>query len=291
MTSLASKPGESSKIGEAAKDDAIERAPIRQGLHRMGTWGFKGKGTEAADKAYGEEEDDDRRIRFTIGGAGRRLTKEDFLKEIQSLDPKARCEIVAESDAPEAMKAMAQKDASEESPGSSRLFQSKNAQAASGKGTASAVGAEMARQKGARVDHAHDAGERPQKSRARALSDLARGKKEKGPQQKGTNTKKEYNDQSQDAEETPAERRRREEALRGVEEEDEEEQQPMGERRGRTQGREEQIETAAERRRREAALGVGEEEEDSDDDDTPRVRPPAAKSRGIRFAESPVRGK
>jgi hypothetical protein len=94
---------------------------------------FKGKGTEAADKAYGEEEDDDRRIRFTIGGAGRRLTKEDFLKEIQSLDPKARCEIVAESDAPEAMKAMAQKDASEESPGSSRLFQSKNAQAASGR--------------------------------------------------------------------------------------------------------------------------------------------------------------
>jgi hypothetical protein len=140
------------------------------------------------------------------------------------------------------------------------------------------------------VDHAHDdAGERPQQSRARALSDLARGKKEKAPQQKGTNTKKEYNDQSQDAE-TPAERRRREEALRGVEEEDEEEQQPKAERRGRTQGRDEEIETTAERRRREAALGVG-EEEDSDDDDTPRVRPPVTKSRGIRFAESPVRGK
>jgi hypothetical protein len=40
-------------------------------------------------------------------------------------------------------------------------------------------------------------------------------------------------------------------------------------------------------------LGVsgGAVEEDSDDDDTPRVPPPVAKSRGIRFAQSPVRGR
>ena len=52
------------------------------------------------------------------------------------------------------------------------------------------------------------------------------------------------------------------------------------------------LETAAEKRRREAALGVGGDgADDSDDDDTPRVPPPVAQSRGIRFAQSPVRGK
>lgn len=37
-------------------------------------------------------DEDDRRIRFTIGGAGPKLTKDDFLKEIQKLDPRARIE-------------------------------------------------------------------------------------------------------------------------------------------------------------------------------------------------------
>ncbi|KAI0400370.1 alkali metal cation/H+ antiporter Nha1 C terminus-domain-containing protein [Xylaria palmicola] len=43
----------------------------------------KGGDTEAAS---GWNEDDDRGIRFTISGAGRRMTKDDFLKEIQKLE-------------------------------------------------------------------------------------------------------------------------------------------------------------------------------------------------------------
>jgi hypothetical protein len=70
----------------------------RPGIFSRETWGFGGK-DETANHPNSDE-DDDRRIRFKIGGAGRRLTKDDFLKEIQSLDPKARCEIIAESDAP-----------------------------------------------------------------------------------------------------------------------------------------------------------------------------------------------
>jgi hypothetical protein len=60
-------------------------------------------------------------------------------------------------------------------------------------------------------------------------------------------------------------------------------------------GEDEIDETPAERRRRLAVLGSmrggNTGEEDSDDDDTLRVPPPVAKSRGIRFAQSPVRGK
>jgi hypothetical protein len=41
-----------------------------------------------------EEEEDDKHIRFTIGGFGRRMTKEDFIQEIQKLDKPTRREVV-----------------------------------------------------------------------------------------------------------------------------------------------------------------------------------------------------
>jgi hypothetical protein len=271
----------------------------------MGTWGFRGKEFEGAknDKTgEHDDEDDDRRIRFTIGGAGRRLTKDDFLKEIQSLDPKARCEVVEESDAPAVMKAMAKKDASSDSPGSSRLFEAKKPQAAAGKVEAKSVGAEMAKQRGARLD---EGGE-----------DLVKAKKDARPF--GTTTTTSTKTSSGNEPESAAERKRREKALRGVDDitdaqrgrspaRDEQPQETAADRRrrlamegdeghrvGRLRVQSPGIEgeSAAQRRRREAALGVGmDNAEDSDDDGAPRVPPPVAKSRGIRFAQSPVRGK
>jgi len=96
--------------------------------------------------------------------------------------------------------------------------------------------------------------------------------------------------------ETPAERRRRVHALKGVNDP----ASPDSEQRGRSLYKDDDTnggngtekETAAEKRRREAALGMGSgAQDDSDDDDTPRVPPPVVRSRGIRFAESPVRRK
>jgi hypothetical protein len=264
----------------------------------MGTWGFGGRNTDA-QAAEHDDEDDDRRIRFTIGGAGRRMTKDDFLKEIQSLDPKARCEVVQESDAPAVMKAMAKKDASADSPGTSRLFDAKNTQAAAGKGEAKSVAAEMARRKGAQETYEQDSTtseeDRAKEKRRKGMAELAKGKKEGKPKGTTMNTSSGI-----DQPESAAEKRRREKALRGVDditdaqrgrsptrEEPVQQQETAADRRRRLEG-----ESAAERRRREAALGVGiEGQEDSDDDDTPRVPPPVARSRGIRFAQSPVRGK
>jgi hypothetical protein len=264
---------------------------VRQGLARMGTWGFGGKGKDdgAGRKPDEDDEDDDRRIRFTIGGAGRRLTKDDFLKEIQSLDPKARCEVIEQSDAPHSMKDLAKKDASNDSPGSGRLFNAKSAQVASGKGPANAVGAEMGPRQGAPT-HEGDTDEEEDSEEERIRMKNAKGslqlsKRKVSPKGDARKFAK-VGSPSNDVGESPAERKRREQVLKGV---DDDTPSPRGRppRRGETEQ-----ESAAERRRREAALRVGGgAQDDSDDDDTPRIPPPVAKARGIRFAQSPVRGK
>ncbi len=57
-----------------------------------------------------DDDDDDRRIRFTIGGVGRRMTKDDFLEEMQKYDKRTRREIVEHSNASEAVKSLARGD-------------------------------------------------------------------------------------------------------------------------------------------------------------------------------------
>ncbi|RDW94782.1 putative Na(+) antiporter 1 [Coleophoma crateriformis] len=281
-------------IGQAPKKPGQEKAEtnpnqsspaagaetaVRQGLSRMGTWGFGGSSKVAPpEREQEKEEEDDRRIRFTIGGAGRRLTKDDFLKEIQSLDPKARSEILESSDAPAAMKDMARKDASNDSPGSSRLFGAKAVQTAAGPKEAKGVGAEMARRRGADVRADGDDSDKAESSFSSSSSSQTRERK---PTTRARSNLTKVDSPSHDEPETAAERRRRAGALKGVAE-----RKPAQESRGRSPV----DETPAEKRRREAALGSsGAPDEDSDDDDTPRV--PAPKSRGIRFAQSPVRGK
>lgn len=79
-----------------------EAEPRRRHLHRMGTWmgrrESKGEGPEPEEEASSDEE----RLRFTVAGrrhrlGGRRMTKEDFIREIQRLDPKAQKEIFDEN--------------------------------------------------------------------------------------------------------------------------------------------------------------------------------------------------
>lgn len=110
----------------------VDTAHLRQRMHRVGTWaGLGGKdghvheagpsndaGNPSKDainkkrqRSGIDDDDDDHRIRFTVNTGGRRMGKEDFIKQIQQLDPKARCEVVEESDAPEAVKQKARQDA------------------------------------------------------------------------------------------------------------------------------------------------------------------------------------
>lgn len=281
-TGLGKKPDDT-KAGPSYSD-ANKSAPVRQALKRMGTWGFKGEGDGSKEKNTGdkkaddEEEEDDRQIRFTIGGKGRRLTKEDFLKEIRSLDPKARAAIIADSDASGAMKTMAKKDASRDIPGSNRLYGAGDKQMASGTGIASKIGTQMAKSRGADIQEVEDSDDSIELVGRESPKRDARPSSSRGLSRIESST---------EVPESEAERKRREQALKGVDD-------VTPAQRGRTQSRDsEEVleETPAERRRRMAALGTARAEEDSDDDDTPRVPPPVAKSRGIRFAQSPVRGR
>lgn len=106
----------------------FDTKPMRQGLKRMGTWAHIG-GREAAPQSHAQGEasaqpkkrkqsvvdPDDDRIRFTVGAGGRRMSKQDFIKKIQEMDPKARIEAVDESDVPDSVKQEVRADAVEES--------------------------------------------------------------------------------------------------------------------------------------------------------------------------------
>ena len=108
----------------------FDTKPVRQGLKRMGTWaGIGGKGEESAQVGPTGEisgqaskestkrrkqsviDADDDRIRFTVGTGGRRLSKNDFIQQIQQLDPKAQVDAVEESDVPESVKQEVRQDA------------------------------------------------------------------------------------------------------------------------------------------------------------------------------------
>ncbi|KAH6849910.1 alkali metal cation/H+ antiporter Nha1 C terminus-domain-containing protein [Chaetomium sp. MPI-CAGE-AT-0009] len=208
--------------------------------------------------AAGQEDDDDRHIRFTIGGVGRRMTKEDFIQEIQGLDKTTRREVVDKSDASRGLKALAKLD---EPP---QIVVSSAQSTVSRKDHAPAPASPVTEQPAA------SAGSRPQS--ISSSPDHAASSSE-APSSEGA--------------ETEVERGRRLAAFKGVGAGD----GRGGKGSGDENDNEEQGETAAERRRREAALGMtphADDGEDSDDDDTPRV-PPSRKS--IRFADAVVRGR
>ncbi|KAM0348699.1 hypothetical protein ACHAPU_004134 [Fusarium lateritium] len=53
---------------------------------------------------------DDKAVRFTIGGVGQRMNKEDFIREVQKLDSRTRKEVVEQSNASQAIKKVAKQD-------------------------------------------------------------------------------------------------------------------------------------------------------------------------------------
>ncbi|KAI1172185.1 alkali metal cation/H+ antiporter Nha1 C terminus-domain-containing protein [Nemania sp. FL0916] len=84
------RPAESSQSGSQAtpSTSAPPKRPNPVGWAGFGRSrrGDQGKRDDDQEYAFYENEEDDRRIRFTIGGAGKRMTKEDFLKEVQKLE-------------------------------------------------------------------------------------------------------------------------------------------------------------------------------------------------------------
>ncbi|CAK7275160.1 Na+/H+ antiporter [Sporothrix epigloea] len=209
-----------------------------------------------------QQEEDDRHIRFTIGGVGQRMTKEGFIKQMQQFDHNTRREVVDRSTASHTVKSIAKQDDSLPDIVVSHP----------GKGTRDEAPAGGGRRHADKdVDGNNASGSdngssrHSSSSRVENASSSRRGRAMPGP-----------SSLADDNAETAVERRRRLAVLQSV-----------GDGYDSDYGNDETKETPAERRRREAALGMSSQPaEDSDDDDTPRV-PPAR--RGIRFADVPDR--
>ncbi|KAI1434884.1 alkali metal cation/H+ antiporter Nha1 C terminus-domain-containing protein [Xylaria sp. CBS 124048] len=210
----------------------------------------------SAGAARNANEDDDRGFRFTISGAGKRLNKEDFLKEVQKLERSTReaaDKLVVKEDANDTMATQVLKPSGETGELNTEQANKSN----EGK---SSLSRPVTPTRGRSV----------LKSTKDALD--------------------------VDTAETSVERRRRLAAFASVEDDahdDRNDRNDMNVNEGNgssnNSNENNENETPAERRRREAALGVTNRssgEVDSDDDDTVRIPP---ERRGIRFAEGPAR--
>ncbi|KAI8628725.1 alkali metal cation/H+ antiporter Nha1 C terminus-domain-containing protein [Xylariaceae sp. FL1651] len=232
------RAGESSQAGSQTTDRPAvtpRRRPSAVGWTRFSQGGNaepkkKGGNTEVAPKQDG---DDDRGIRFTIDGAGRRMTKDDFLKEVQKLERSNR-EVPGNLVDPKAAKRTDK--------GTAKGTVKETPQSGSGQANTSDV-ADPNISVAQVSDSTHGASVSPSQPAA-----PARGR---------SSTKGAEDVPSTATPETAAERRRRLAAFATVREDDSNETAAERRRREAALG----------------VVGPSEEESDSDDDDTPRVPP------------------
>lgn len=107
-------PESAAEEGEASGATAAAAA-AGKAVNRPGWGALAGRKksvvpTDDEQVKLAEKEADDRNIRFTIGGEGKRMTKEDFLREVQQLDTKTRKEVVDKSTASVQVKRLAKQD-------------------------------------------------------------------------------------------------------------------------------------------------------------------------------------
>lgn len=294
----------------------FDTQPMRQGLKRMGTWAGLGSkesapqpdvagesGSQPRKRKQSVVDPDDDRIRFTVGTGGRRMSKQDFIQQLQSMDPKARIETVTDSDVPESVKQEVRADAAREN------HQPRPPKVQDGSRLAPLHEQDQADEDMPIVQKVSTAEDRPRGNEGLTLTDS-------NNQDIPFHNVPASIQKHAGREETPAQRRRRLALSRKDSDDDGTERVPpitggtgpghlsrnpfstMGSKQAGSQG-----ETAAERRRRLAALGEGEDAEDQEssdsDDDGGERRPktghepvpepgPVEARRGIRFADSPA---
>ncbi|KAF7561491.1 hypothetical protein G7046_g2642 [Stylonectria norvegica] len=80
------------------------------GILRSETGAQRPEATRKKSVAQEELPADNRKIRFTIGGVGQRMTEEDFIRKVQKLDVRTRREVVDQSTASQTVKTIAKQD-------------------------------------------------------------------------------------------------------------------------------------------------------------------------------------
>lgn len=89
--------------------DKVPEAIVEEG-EASGTGASKPTRAARRQSVAQEQAVDDRNIRFTIGGVNQRMTKEDFIREVQKLNAKTRKEVVEQSTASMTVKRIATQD-------------------------------------------------------------------------------------------------------------------------------------------------------------------------------------
>ncbi|KAJ4174892.1 Na+/H+ antiporter [Fusarium falciforme] len=103
---LPSGKGEQAEAGASGSSE--EKAPAKPGWATFGGRFGVASGEQSRKKSVAETQAaDDKHIRFTIGGVGQRMTKEDFIREMQKLDSRTRKEVVDQSTASQTVKRIA----------------------------------------------------------------------------------------------------------------------------------------------------------------------------------------
>ena len=271
-----------------ADGSEIPERPMRQGIRRMTTWtGLGGKDAAAATanvegessgtgkKKAVEEDPDDEHIRFTLGGSKRRMSKADFIKQIQQLDPKAQVSVIEESDATDATKHKAKKEVGLKSP-------TKKTQATSSKAPSPNT-----------EDSENENTSIPEHSLAETLGRYSVGQPETAAQRRRRMASRRDSDDD-GTERIPPRGRRDDSGSRSPMMSPSSMLSPRSKAPPVNDGGE----TAAEKRRRLAALGHADEDSDSEDDGgeqqpkkghVPVAEPETVtRTPGIRFAEAPA---
>ncbi|TKX22052.1 putative Na(+)/H(+) antiporter [Elsinoe australis] len=288
------KKGESSGK-EGGHHNFADPARTKQRMQRMGSYlGVKPKdvavdaGAESAEgtkkrKKNTVDPDDDERIRFTVEAGGRRLSKAEFIQQIQRLDPKTRAKFVEQSNVPEKVKEEARADAREHD-------RNKNA-TGSYFPDAPQVNVQPPSPSVQATAQEREEGHGAELKKVATDESTAKGPEgltftdEKGEDIPFHDV---GGDLARHSGETAAQRRRREAAERAAAE-DEDSEDDGTERvppriaplknKGRM-GSDTEEETAAERRRREGALGIRHEDEESESEEEESTQ----QRKGIRFA-------
>ena len=295
-------PKKNKKEGEVGTQDP---ARTRQRVQKMSSYlGVSRKDVQAgpSDTGNGAEveskkkkkrtdnnEAEDDNVRFTISGSGGRMSKADFIKEIQKMDPKSRARLVENSDVPEAVKQEARADAKEQDVGVGQ--QSTRQQPARQQSSRQASGpAFQLTPPSPEIAVAQGPGGNDDKAKVKRTAsheNTARGPEgltlidsndEDIPFHDVTGDLQRHSRQESTGQESPAQRRRREAHTRAQREgplAEEDEGSPAPGPGG---------ETAAERRRRLGALGHSKEVSDSEAEES--ASPDEPPRRGVQFAET-----
>ncbi|KAI5368128.1 Putative cation/H+ exchanger, alkali metal cation/H+ antiporter Nha1 [Septoria linicola] len=244
--------------------------------------------TGDVDKKRNNHEDEDKNVRFTITQGGRRMSKAEFIDQIRQMDPKSRVQAVEDSNAPEAVKREARKDAREQAQ-ASRIQGTSDPKHR--KKSVPVVQEHPEAEKEATTAEIHRAGSED--------SNEARLVDSQGQDVPFHDISTDLRSRQTDQAETAAERRRRvaleqQTADDSDSEDDGTDRVPPARRPAATatassstspynRNVSDASETAAERRRREGALGISREESDNEDEGAREAPQP----RGIRFADEP----